>query len=127
MFYSFIYLFIYLFVGLFICLLVCWFICLFVYLFICLFVCLFIYLFMYVCPEYPATRILILTECSTLRLLLTQELQRRMPARLLQGTPTEVSKETYLSQDVGVNLLQENKTALKRCELVSVGRISTIS
>ncbi|XP_031564159.1 exocyst complex component 5-like [Actinia tenebrosa] len=51
-------------------------------------------------------------------LLLTQELQRRMPVRL-QGTPTEVSKETYLSQDVAVSLLQENKTALKRCELLS--------
>ncbi|KAK3746309.1 hypothetical protein QZH41_015392, partial [Actinostola sp. cb2023] len=50
--------------------------------------------------------------------LLSQELQKRMPARLYTA-PTEVTKETYLSQDVAVNLLQENKSALSRCELVS--------
>ncbi|EDO34386.1 predicted protein [Nematostella vectensis] len=47
--------------------------------------------------------------------LLTQELQKRIPGRL--AAPTEISKETYLSQDVAVNLLQENKVALKRCEM----------
>lgn len=59
----------------------------------------------------------IFTAWPLFSLLLTQELQKRMPVRL-QGTPMEVSKETYLSQDVAVNLLQENKTALKRSELV---------
>ncbi|XP_048583321.1 exocyst complex component 5 [Nematostella vectensis] len=49
--------------------------------------------------------------------LLTQELQKRIPGRL--AAPTEISKETYLSQDVAVNLLQENKVALKRCEMLS--------
>ena len=32
------------------------------------------------------------------------------------------SKETWLSQDVAVSLLQENKVALKRCELVLYDR-----
>ena len=44
-----------------------------------------------------------------------QELQRRMPGRSHQGLTTSL-----LSQDVAVNLLQENKTSIRRCELVWV-------
>ena len=42
-----------------------------------------------------------------------QELQRKMPGRSQQGLSISL-----LSQDVAVNLLQENKTSLRRCELV---------
>ena len=44
-----------------------------------------------------------------------QELQRRIPGRSAQGLTTSL-----LSQDVAVYLLQENKTAIRRCELVCV-------
>ena len=42
-----------------------------------------------------------------------QELQRKMPGRSQQGLSISL-----LSQDVAVNLLQENKTSIRRCELV---------
>jgi len=43
-----------------------------------------------------------------------QELQRKMPGRSQQGLSISL-----LSQDVAVNLLQENKTSIRRCELIS--------
>ena len=42
-----------------------------------------------------------------------QELQRRLPGRSAQGLTTRL-----LDQDVAIKLLQENKTAIGRCELV---------
>ena len=42
-----------------------------------------------------------------------QELQRRIPGRTQQAL-----KDSLLSQEVAVNLLQENKIAIRRCELV---------
>lgn len=44
-----------------------------------------------------------------------QELQRRIPGRSQQGLTTSL-----LSQDVAVNMLQENKTSIRRCELVCI-------
>ena len=42
-----------------------------------------------------------------------QDLQRRIPGRTQQ-----ILKENLLSQEVAVNLLQENKLAIRRCEMV---------
>ena len=50
--------------------------------------------------------------------LISQEISRRIPLRM-HANSQESTKETLLSQDVAVSLLQENKQALKRCELVS--------
>lgn len=44
-----------------------------------------------------------------------QELQRRMPGRTQHSL-----KDSLLSQEVAVNLLQENKIAIRRCELVII-------
>ena len=43
-----------------------------------------------------------------------QELQRKIPGRSQHG----LLKESLLSQDVAINLLQENKISIRRCELV---------
>ena len=50
--------------------------------------------------------------------LISQEISRRIPLRT-HANSQESTKETLLSQDVAVSLLQENQMALKRCELVS--------
>lgn len=50
--------------------------------------------------------------------LISQEISRRIPLRM-HANSQESTKETLLSQDVAVSLLQENKQALKRCELLS--------
>ncbi|XP_065066238.1 exocyst complex component 5-like [Rhopilema esculentum] len=44
-----------------------------------------------------------------------QELQRKIPGRSQHG----LLKESLLSQDVAINLLQENKISIRRCELIS--------
>ena len=49
--------------------------------------------------------------------LLSQEITKRIPHRM-QTQSLDSSRDTLLSQDVAVSLLQENKMALKRCELV---------
>jgi len=51
------------------------------------------------------------------RSLLSQEFTKRIPLRI-QTHSLDSSRDTLLSQDVAVSLLQENKMALKRCELV---------
>ena len=51
--------------------------------------------------------------------LISQEISKRIPLRM-QANSMDSNKETLLSQDVAVSLLQENKIALKRCELVRV-------
>ncbi len=43
-----------------------------------------------------------------------QELQRRIPGRSHHGLT-----DNLLSQEVAVNLLQDNKIAIRRCEMVS--------
>ena len=50
--------------------------------------------------------------------LISQEISKRIPLRTHVNSQ-DSTKETLLSQDVAVSLLQENKEALKRCELVS--------
>ncbi|KAJ7390525.1 Exocyst complex component 5 [Desmophyllum pertusum] len=50
--------------------------------------------------------------------LLSQEFTKRIPLRMHVNS-LDSSRETLLSQDVAVSLLQENKMALKRCELLS--------
>lgn len=50
--------------------------------------------------------------------LLSQEITKRIPLRM-QAQSLDSSGDTLLSQDVAVGLLQENKMALKRCELLS--------
>ena len=50
--------------------------------------------------------------------LISQEISKRIPLRT-HANSQDSTKETLLSQDVAVSLLQENKEALKRCELVS--------
>ena len=51
--------------------------------------------------------------------LISQEISKRIPLRM-HANSMDSNKETLLSQDVAVSLLQENKMALKRCELVRV-------
>lgn len=50
--------------------------------------------------------------------LISQEISKRIPLRM-HANSLDSTKETLLSQDVAVSLLQENKMALKRCELLS--------
>ena len=50
--------------------------------------------------------------------LISQEISKRIPLRM-HANSQDSTKETLLSQDVAVSLLQENKMALRRCELVS--------
>lgn len=51
--------------------------------------------------------------------LISQGISKRIPLRT-HANSMDSNKETLLSQDVAVSLLQENKMALKRCELVRV-------
>lgn len=50
--------------------------------------------------------------------LISQEISKRIPLRM-HASSQDSNMETLLSQDVAVGLLQENKIALKRCELLS--------
>lgn len=52
--------------------------------------------------------------------LLSTELTKRIPLRMHANSMDSSKETTLLSQDVAVSLLQENKMALKRCELVRV-------
>ena len=52
-------------------------------------------------------------------LISIQEISKRIPLRT-HANSMDSNNETLLSQDVAVGLLQENKMALKRCELVRV-------
>ena len=52
--------------------------------------------------------------------LLSTELTKRIPLRIHANSMDSSKETTLLSQDVAVSLLQENKMALKRCELVRV-------
>ena len=63
-------------------------------------------------------QVFLLRICVIFFSLITQEISRRIPLRT-HANSQESTKETLLSQDVAVSLLQENKMALKRCELVS--------
>jgi len=51
--------------------------------------------------------------------LISQEISKRIPLRM-HANSLDANTETLLSQDVAVSLLQENKMALKRCELVRI-------
>lgn len=51
--------------------------------------------------------------------LISQEISKRIPLRM-NANSLDSNTETLLSQDVAVSLLQENKMALKRCELVRI-------
>ena len=63
-------------------------------------------------------QVFLLRICVIFFSLISQEISRRIPLRT-HANSQESTKETLLSQDVAVSLLQENKMALKRCELVS--------
>lgn len=51
--------------------------------------------------------------------LLSTEISKRIPLRMHANSMESTKENTLLSQDVAVSLLQENKMALKRCELLS--------
>ena len=64
------------------------------------------------------TKFFLLRICMIYFSLISQEISKRIPLRM-HANSQDSTKETLLSQDVAVSLLQENKMALKRCELVS--------